>query len=438
MEYKINELNKSEKEVEVTLPYDEIKKEIENEVLKQTKKIQMPGFRKGKVPLNMIKKMYGDALEYEASEKVANSRFWDVAKEKELNPIGQPQMTDIKFTPGEDLSFKVKFEILPELEVKDYKNLEIELPEFMVKDEEVEHEIEHIIKANAATEEADMVGDDKNYLLNIEVHRVDENGNELGDSKPETLDVDLSNERVNSEILENSKGKKAGDFFSFTFKDEHTHKHDDKEEVHVEHYHYKAKINSVKKINLPELNEELIKKVTKDKISTVEEFRDGIKKDMQAYYDQRVDELLRDKLLHKIVENNDFVPPRIMVKNVLEDLVKQEEESMKKSGYKKFNREEAEKRLEKSAELEVKWFLIKRAIEKQENITVSEESLKELAKKDAEKTGLPEDKLINYYKSSNINEKLLDKKLFDFLREQSEIKKVNPENLINKEAEETK
>ena len=283
-----------------------------------------------------------------------------------------------------------------------------------------------------------MVGDDKNYLLNIEVHRVDENGNELGDSKPETLDMDLSNERVNSEILENSKGKKAGDFFSFTFKDEHTHKHDDKEEVHVEHYHYKAKINSVKKINLPELNEELIKKVTKDKISTVEEFRDGIKKDMQAYYDQRVDELLRDKLLHKIVENNDFVPPRTMVKNVLEDLVKQEEESMKKSGYKKFNREEAEKRLEKSAELEVKWFLIKRAIEKQENITVSEESLKELAKKDAEKTGLPEDKLINYYKSSNINEKLLDKKLFDFLREQSEIKKVNPENLINKEAEETK
>ena len=90
----------------------------------------MPGFRKGKVPLNMIKKMYGDALEYEASEKVANSRFWDVAKEKELNPIGQPQMTDIKFNPGEDLSFKVKFEILPELEVKDYKNLEIEIPEF--------------------------------------------------------------------------------------------------------------------------------------------------------------------------------------------------------------------------------------------------------------------------------------------------------------------
>ncbi len=440
MEYKINDLTESEKEVEVTLPYNEIKKEIETEVLKQTKKIQMPGFRKGKVPLNMIKKMYGDALEYEASEKVANSKFWQVAKEKELNPIGQPQLMDIKFKPGEDLLFKVRYEVLPELEVKDYKNLEIELPDLTVKDEDVEHEIEHIIKANSTTEDAELVGDDKNYLLNIEVQRVDENENPFPDSKPEILDIDLSNERVNSEIIANANGKKAGDFFNFTFKDEHKHKTDDKEETHVEHYHYRAKINSVKKIKLAELNEELIKKVTKDKLSTEEEFRDGIKKDIQAYYDQRVDELLRDKLLQTIVENNDFIPPQIMVKNVLDDLVKQEEEKMKKSGYKKFNREEAEKRLEKSAELEVKWFLIKKAIEKQENLAVDDEDLKELAKKDAEKTGLPEDKLINYYKTSNINEKLLDKKLFDFLREQSKIKKIirhrRTENLINKETEE--
>ncbi len=121
MEYKIIDLTESEKEVEVTLPYDEIKKEIESEVLKQTKNIQLPGFRKGKVPLSMIKKRFGDALEYEASEKVANARFWEVSKEKELNPIGQPQLIDIKFNPGEDLFFKVKYEILPEIEVKDYK-----------------------------------------------------------------------------------------------------------------------------------------------------------------------------------------------------------------------------------------------------------------------------------------------------------------------------
>jgi trigger factor len=438
LEYKIIDLTESEKEVEVTLPYDEIKKEIESEVLKQTKNIQLPGFRKGKVPLSMIRKRFGDALEHEASEKVANARFWEVSKEKELNPIGQPQLIDIKFNPGEDLFFKVKYETLPELEVKDYKGNKIELPDFRVKDEEIEHEIEHILKANSTTEDAEAVGDDKNYAINVEVQRVDESGNPFEGAKPETLDIDLANERVNSEIVENAKGKKVGETFSFTFKDEHTHKVDDKEEVHVEHIHYNAKINSVKKIKLPELNEELIKKATKEKLSTEEELRDGIKKDIQGYYDQKVDELLRDKLLQSIVEKNDFTPPQSMIRNVLDDLVKHEEEAQKKAGYKKFDREDVEKKLLKTAELEVKWFLIKKAIVTKENLSINDDDLKELAKKDAEKTGLPEDKLINYYKTSNIGERLLDNKLFDFLKEQNEITKVDPENLINKKPEETK
>ena len=436
MEYKINDLTDSQREVEVTLPYDEIKKDIETEVQKQTKNIQMPGFRKGKVPVHMLKKMYGDALEYDASEKVANSKFWEIAKEKELNPIGQPQLVDIKFNPAESLFFRVRFEVLPELEVTNYKDLEVELPDLNVKDQEVDHEIEHIIKANAINEDAEIVGDDNNYKLNVEVQSIDETGNPVESSKPEILDIDLSNERVNSEIIANAKGKKAGDTFTFSFKDEHTHKDGDKEEVHVKEYNYKAKVNSIKKIKMPELNEELIKKVTKNKLSTEQELRDGIKKDIQGYYDQRVNELLRKKLLQQIVENNDFIPPQAMVKNVLEDLIKQEEESAKKSGYKKFNRAEAEKKLEKSAELEVKWFFIKKAIEKQENITVADEDLTELAKKEAEKTGLPEEKLINYYKTSNINEKILDTKLFDFLKQQTKIKKVNPEELLNKETEE--
>jgi len=436
LEYKINDITDSEREVEVTLPYDEIKNDIKTEVKKQTKNLQIPGFRKGKVPLTMLKKMYGDALEYEASEKVANNKFWDIAKEKSLKPIGQPQLVDIQFNPNENLSFKVRYEILPELDVNNYKELEIELPDFTVRDEDINYEIERILKANAAYEETDVVGEDKNYILNVEVQRVDKDGNPFEDSKPEVIDIDLSNEKVNTEILSNSKGKKPGESFSFSFKDEHTHKVDDKEEKHVVEYFYNAKINSIKKINLPPLNEELIKKVTKDKLSTEEELRDGIRKDIQAYYDQRTDEILRNKLLQQIVDNNDFIPPQTMVKNVLDDLVKQQEEQIKKSGYKKFDRKSAESNLEKSAELEVKWFLIKNAIIKKENISVNYEDLQELAKKDAETTGLPEDKLINYYKTSGIQERLLDKKLFDFLKEQTKIKKVNPESLINKETEE--
>ncbi|MCW8805720.1 MAG: trigger factor family protein, partial [Ignavibacteriaceae bacterium] len=79
MEFKVNDISQSEKEVEVTFSYDEIRSEIDSEVKKQTSKIQVPGFRKGKVPKHIIKQRYGDSLEFEASEKVANTKFWEIA-----------------------------------------------------------------------------------------------------------------------------------------------------------------------------------------------------------------------------------------------------------------------------------------------------------------------------------------------------------------------
>jgi len=125
-----------------------------------------------------------------------------------------------------------------------------------------------------------------------------------------------------------------------------------------------------------------------------------------------------------IVKENDFVPPATLVNNILEDMIKREEEETKKQRFKKYDRNEAYNRLKPAAELEVKWFLLKDAIQKQENISVTDDELSELAKKEAEKTGIGIEKLINYYKSSNLIEKISDKKLFDFLKEKNQIKKV--------------
>jgi trigger factor len=436
LEVKIIDITESEKELEVNFSYDEIKNDIETEVLKQTKNIQLPGFRKGKVPFTMLKKMYGDALEYEASEKVANSRFWQVSMEKELKPIGQPQLTDLKFNPGADLSFKVKFEVIPRLEVKDYTGLEIEVPKIEIGEEEIEHEIRHLLKANSITEDAELVGENNNFLINVEIKRIDENGNPAEGIKPETLDIDLSNERVNSDLVESARGKKAGEIFTFKFTGESSRKKEDgSEEIINEVLHYSGLINSVKKIQYPELNEEFIKKITKDKVSNENDLREEIKKDIEHYYAHRIDELVKDKLLQKIVQNNNFNPPQTMVSNILQELVKREEETAKKEGFRNFNKDEAEKRFKTLAELEVKWFLIKNAVQQKEMISVSEDELQSLAQKDAEKTGLPVEKLINYYKSSNYSDKVLEKKLFDFLKEKNIIKKVEP---VKQETEEPK
>ena len=437
MEYKINDISLTEREIEVSLPFDEIKTNVEIEVKKQTKSIQIAGFRKGKVPPTLIKKMYGDALEYEASEKVANHQFWEIAKENHLHPIGQPAMTDIKYKPGEDLFFKVKYEVVPKLNVVDYMGLTIEIPKFEIKDDEVEAEIKYILKANSTNEPADEVGDNRNFVLDVEIKRVDENGKVVEGTKPENIQIDLNNERVQQEILDNSKGKKVGESFGFSFTDERTEKDENGNEKKIsENYIYTALIKGIKKVLIPELNEELIKKATKDKVTNETDLRAEISKDIQSYYDQKTEEMTQDKLINLIVKNNDFVPPVTLVNNILDEMVKNEEEASKKQGYRKYDKTEAANRLRKNAEFNVKWFLIKEAIQKKEDITISDEELSELAAKDAEKTGIAVDKLINYYKSSNCNEKLLDKKIYDFLKEKNNINSVEPEKLLQKEKKE--
>lgn len=428
MEFNVVDINSSEKEIEIKLNYDEIKSDIETEVKKQTKNIQLPGFRKGKVPLSMIKKIYGDALEYEASEKIANTFFWKVADQNDLKPIGQPAMTDIKFEPNNSLSFKVKYETLPVLDIKGYKDLTIEIPEFMVTDEEVEKEILYILNSNRTLEEVEFV-DGTQFILDAEIVLLEKDGEVVTDAKPEKMQIDLSADGIAKEIIENANGKKTGESFTFTFNDEHKHKLEDgSEEVHKQSYKYQVKILGIKKIVLPELNEELIKKVTKDKVSTEEQLREDIKKDIQNYYDQRNEELTRSKLISEILKNNEFTPPQTLIKNILEEYVKAEEEQAKKSKL-PFNKEESRKRLLPSAEFEVKWYLIKNAIQKAENITLSDDDLKALAETDSQKTGIPVDKLINYYKSSNQTEKLLDQKLFEFLKSKNNIVKVHPDKL---------
>ena len=226
MEYNVVDISSSEKEVEIKLNYDEIKNEIEEEVKKQTKKIQVPGFRKGKAPISMLKKMYGDAFEYEASEKIANTFFWKVAEENQFKPIGQPSMTDLKFEPEKELSFKVKYEIIPLLDIQNYKGLTFDIPDLIAGDDEIAKEIDYIRKSNKTLEDTDVITDE-NHTIDAEIVMIEKNGEKLDENITEKMQIDLTADGIAKDIIKNSKNKKVGESFTFTFKDEHKHKLED-------------------------------------------------------------------------------------------------------------------------------------------------------------------------------------------------------------------
>jgi trigger factor len=260
----------------------------------------------------------------------------------------------------------------------------------------------------------------------VNIVRLDDNGKEIEGTLAEKLQIDLSNEKVQPEIMENSKGKKTGDSFTFSFTDERTVKNlQGEEEAVSETLNYKAEITEIKKIKLPELTEEFLKKTFGDKVATEQDLRNDISTNLKNYLDQQIEDIHRSKIIEKIIVNNPFDPPHSMVHRYLDQILKLEEDKAKQQK-KPFNRQEMSKKLHGVAEYELKWHMLKEDIKQKENITVSDDELQEFAQKESEKTGITVDKLMNYYNSSGYKNNLSDRKLFDFLKNNNSVKFIEP------------
>ena len=428
METKFNNISKSEVEIEISLTYDEIKADLDSAYSEEKKNISLPGFRKGKVPNHILKKMFGDAIEYQASERIANKKFWEIVDQENLKPISAPQLTDLDFKPNEKLNFKIVYEIIPELELKDYKGLEISKPIFNVKDEDIDKQWQALLKTKAIYESAEIV-ENNNYRVKVNLQRVDENGNEIENSRSENILIDLSDEKVNPEIPANIINKKIGDNFDFSFTDEHSHG----DHIHKETFNYKGEIIAIEAIKYPEITEDLVKSVTNNKFSTEIDYKENLKKNMQEYYESESENIVINSLLTKVVENNDFDAPKGYVENVYKRLIENEKEKYKQYNM-PFDENKIAVQIKSKAEWNAKWQIILDNLAKIENITVEDSELEELAKQESEKTGISVQKLIKYYKDSNRDQILLEDKVIKFLKDNAVIKDVNPEDLkSNKE-----
>jgi len=424
LETKINVISASEHELEATLTYEEIQPEIEQAYKEEGKKIEMPGFRKGKVPITLLKKTYGEAIEYKASEKIANKKFWEIVETQNLNPISTPKMVDLDFERGTKISFKIQYEVMPELDLKDYTGNEISKIELKVNDELVEEEITSLRKRNSKDEDTEIV-EDKLNVINVNLQKLDEDGN-LVDEKGQDLNIDLSDSRVNKEIVDNAIGKKKGETFKFSFKDIRDVEEDGNKKVVEEVFNYQASINSIKKIVLPEFDDDFVKKISKDKFSNITDWRENIQKGIQSYYDLQSEDMYINGLLSTIVKNNDFEPPHGYVHKILDNLVAMEEDKAKREGHKHFDAHQVEKQLHNRAEWNAKWQIIVNNLSKKENIEVTEEELKEAAEKEAAETGISVEKLIKFYKDSGRKDTLLEQKVIDFLKNNNTVKIINP------------
>lgn len=398
METKFNIIHESEKEIEVTLTPEDYNETLSKEVKKLEGKIEIKGFRKGKVPPQVVKRMYGDSLQYEAAEEVVQKSFAEIVKGGSINPLpGTPRIVDLKFKPAEDLTYKVRYEVNPEIELKQYKDIEIEVDELEVSDAIISAEINKLYDGHSTREQVDTVDSDE-LMLTLDIAKVLEDGSLDETSGGKGMEVRLNNPNVNADIISNSKGRKTGDVFQFAFEDKHTHDHEDgSKEEHVVNFNYQATIVKIEKVNLPEKTEELFMELSNEECRTEEELKAKIKNELQAYYDQRMEEQYLHKLEDKILSEYQFTPPASFLERYLNRLIDEEVEYRKKRKMPEAKRSDIAEAMKARAERALRWYFIRESIVVEENLEVTDEKVTEIAESVAKTTGYPVDMLIQYY-----------------------------------------
>lgn len=415
METKTNSIDNCKQEVEFEVPYEELAPHFEKSYQKYRKKVSVPGFRKGKVPVSMLKKMYKDVIEQGSLEDASNEIFRDYLKSNEIPILGEGELVDMDYDPEKLFKFKVKYEIKPEIEIKQYKNLEITKTKYTVTDHSIDDEIKYLRSKNSTYEETNKAEND-DYVVTVDVQKLDDTGYPIVGESEKGVKFYLNDEHLNKELKEQIRTfeKDREKILTVTPKDS------EKPEK------YKAKAVKIEKIILPELNKEFFDKFYKDKVKTKKEFREHVKKDLEKIYGDMSNRELKNNIVNELIKVNDIPVPDVLVENVLNSYI----EDVKKQNPKRelpsnFNEEEFRKTRRVDAILQVKWLLLREKLIELEKLEVNEEDLNPIIETDAKKYNLPVDKIKSIYeKNEDVKYRILDNKLLDLLIQNSKIKEV--------------
>ncbi len=424
MQVNVHTRSEVSREVEIEANAQELLPHFEKAYREYRPKIEIRGFRKGKAPLEMVKKLYGEMIEYESLEKIASELYRQVVKDKDLKPLGDPTLVDMKYERGERAWFKIQYDVRPVIELKKYKGLSVETVVHTVTDEELEDELVRIQKINSTREEVEQATDDE-HVVTAHLQEFDETGFPIIGKKTDNARFYLADPQLEQPFKDALRGTQRGNEHQIKFEhqhDEHTHK-----------VHMKANVTRVEKVVLPELNDEFIKKVTKEKIATVDEFRKSVRQDLESYWKEKNHRTLINSIVNELLRLHDFQVPETLTRSVLERLLEEvKAQHPNKQLPPDFDTQKFYEQNRAYAIYQAKWALLREEIIKAENLEVDESALVALAEREAPKIGIDKERLIAYYKSSDqIKDRLVGDKLLELLISSTKIKEVDDKSLPN-------
>jgi len=392
MRVDLTEQNAVKRSMAVEVDPDELSKETRAVLQGYAAKARIPGFRPGKAPLSMIQARFKKEVADDVRERVMTRAFRDATREHGLRPLGNPVVEDVEEAEGQPLRFKLSFEVLPTIEVKNYKGVEVRRPAVRVEDAEVDHALEELRQARTRLVDAEGRAAAQGDVLVCDVKGTPAEGEPFS---RERMFVEVGADSNPPAFNERLIGARPGDDLDFTVEtpppqpDADSGAEGPEPAAAGKSVRYELHVHEVKARAVPDLDDEFARDL--GDFDNLDALRARVREDLEQRKKRETDERVRQSVLEKVMLENPTVLPDVLVEDEirhrLEDIVRrmymQGVDPQKiELDWKKLREQQ-----EEGARRSVHARLVLDAVARAEGVEVTEEDVTRRIRRDAEAIG---------------------------------------------------
>lgn len=436
----ISKLENSAVKLTATIAKEDVVSGYNKNISKYAKNVQLPGFRKGHVPVKVLEQKYGDSLKQEVLADLIDESLNQIFAEEESKdirplPYTQPRLDGDKlpeFSTDKDLTFSVVYDVFPSVEVKDFSKIEVKEPQVEIGEKELNEELKAIQERNAVVidkKEGEPV--EKDNIVTIDYKELDDSGTAIPGSEREgfvfTVGTGENIYKIDDEIVGMKKAETKEISKTYDAKEENKDLAGKTKKISVT-------VKAIKLRNLPALDDELAQDVS-EKYKTLDDLKKDISKGLESAKNRKIAELKSQSLLEQLVEKNPIVLPKSMIQAEMESrwrmmaqqfqtTPEQLEKMISASGQSKEN---MLTQWTGDAEKMLKSRLIVDALIREKNIAVTPEEVEAEFAKIADESGSTIEEVKEHYEDARAKEYIIDEikenKLYDELYKQVKVSK---------------
>lgn len=436
----ISKLENSAVKLTATIAKEDVVSGYNKNISKYAKNVQLPGFRKGHVPVKVLEQKYEDSLKQEVLADLIDESLNQIFAEEESKdirplPYTQPRLDGDKlpeFSTDKDLTFSVVYDVFPSVEVKDFSKIEVKEPQVEIGEKELNEELKAIQERNAVVidkKEGEPV--EKDNIVTIDYKELDDSGTAIPGSEREgfvfTVGTGENIYKIDDEIVGMKKDETKEISKTYDAKEENKDLAGKTKKISVT-------VKAIKLRNLPALDDELAQDVS-EKYKTLDDLKKDISKGLESAKNRKIAELKSQSLLEQLVEKNPIVLPKSMIQAEMESrwrmmaqqfqtTPEQLEKMISASGQSKEN---MLTQWTGDAEKMLKSRLIVDALIREKNIAVTPEEVEAEFAKIADESGSTIEEVKEHYEDARAKEYIIDEikenKLYDELYKQVKVSK---------------